>query len=364
MSGRPRNWQQGNAGQNWPAVNLYGSGTKPEIAYFSNSNTIKSSSTCDVTNSQLQFIGGVDATVPVISFQDDTDTGIYRPHDNHLAISTGGERMLTVSKSDVAPHVRGITVGNDEEDVAGIRRLSSTTANSWEDGNCGNSSQLVFLPNEFTDYDIREGKTVTSWGVTEAFNRPNYFGGAAGEATVGSNGARIIATKLMPKGFRIPAMSARLPMSIIVCQGDTVAWGGTPNPAPNWAGTGLTDSTTTYAMLIVWVQDINNTTSAGGVATPIVGEVATGGGTVFGGTVNIGEDATTTECRWVTPTIPAGLAGKCSIPGPDAIGSTSSQSATGNGTLMVVVEILLPSNGDSITHTDALAGIIIPLERV
>ena len=268
----------------------------------------------------------------------DVDTGLYQASSDEIGFSCGGSNAATLSGGvgGGLKVVGEIEAGLPAGGVGLIKRVSATPANSWEDGNCGNASQLVFLPSDFTDYDIRTSTTaITGWGVSEGNARPHWFGGSMG-AAAGSNGARIIATKLMPKGFQIPEATA---ISITVGQPATGSW----TLAPDWAGNGINGSTT-YAMFILWTQDIS---SQANTAVQVVGNPASAS-TPLGGTINIG-----TNGSGVWDPTP----GTCTIDGP------ASPSATGNGTIMVIAEIVIPSLVQ-ITNADALAGIIVPLERV
>ena len=128
---------------------------------------------------------------------------------NTIAFSTGGEQKVTIIPSTgaiPAGMINGLNVGDGIAPVPpavvpGIRRLSVIAANSWEDGNCGNSSALVFTP-----IDFRNVGPV----VVRPFSSYNVAPGAITNVVSGQCSAAvntIIATKLLPKGFIVPTVS-------------------------------------------------------------------------------------------------------------------------------------------------------------
>ena len=224
------------------------SGTQPQIAYISTTpDTISSTADAEasVGTNQILFSNG-SAAVPVVSFQSDTDEGLFLQTSSLLitngpfagvgpgtAISAGGSLVLHVGTTGFAPNhqfgqrlgdfinIAGniytnaapplgliqsynggqIICGNTITPVvgAGIMRCSSSSNCDWEDGHLGNSRQLVFTPSDFT-----VGSTSTRALGTQS-SQPNpgairstWYG------TTSSDGV-IVAQKVVPKGFVIDA---------------------------------------------------------------------------------------------------------------------------------------------------------------
>ena len=90
--------------------------------------------------------------------------------------------------------------------IGSIKRVSATAINSWEDGNCGNSSVLWFTPADFQGYDINGGRPIATaltdtagpaWGpVTRTGTRgPGLYNSLISDG-------ELTAMKLLPKGFQ------------------------------------------------------------------------------------------------------------------------------------------------------------------
>ena len=84
----------------------------------------------------------------------------------------------------------------------GLIRGSSVAGADWEDGNCGNSSALVFTPRDFFNTGATRGGRPSSYNVDQAalLTLPRIV---SGQCLAAVN--EIVATKLIPKGFIVPA---------------------------------------------------------------------------------------------------------------------------------------------------------------
>ena len=94
--------------------------------------------------------------------------------------------------------INGINVGTSTA-IAGIRRLSATTANSWEDGHLGNPTQLVFTPTDFTIGSANTRPLQTQSSQPDPGQRNSRWYGTT------SNDGILVAQKVVPKGFVIDA---------------------------------------------------------------------------------------------------------------------------------------------------------------
>ena len=150
-------------------------------------------------NTQIQLAAGT-ASLPMLAFSDGThptgnyDTGIYRNVADMVAFSTAGIQKVTCSNSDTTPFIKGINVGL-QANIAGIRRISATAANSWEDGYLGNSEFLYFSPLDF----VGDASTRNVWGSNTQTGPIVAFTNTL---------AALLAVKVMPKGFRVRASTA------------------------------------------------------------------------------------------------------------------------------------------------------------
>ena len=113
-------------------------------------------------------------------------------HDNSVVL--GGTNLITAA-SDTVYACNNLEVGNRSTPTTGsIVRISQTLTNSWEDGNCGNSQYIYFTPNDFY------GDNSTRFAITS-----NSTNGPSGwYANPASSTAAPMASKLIPKGFKIP----------------------------------------------------------------------------------------------------------------------------------------------------------------
>ena len=248
------------------------------------------------------------ASVPILAFSDGThpggnyDTGIFRAAVGAVGFSAGGDKIVGVYGTDDSPFIKGLNVGVDAAlNICGIRRLSATVANSWEDGWMGNSSQLVFTGSDFTNYN-------TTGGVPQEFAVASAdIAGGTGFVmgqTAGADGNEIIAVKLLPKGFRVQRDA-----TVSVATADQT-------PASVWNNT---------ATIHLATQDIN---------------IPTNPSSSFG---------TATMATW-------------SAAGMNTDLTTVAASSVGNGTIAVVVIITI-LNTFQIDFTSSLIGVIVPIER-
>ena len=94
-------------------------------------------------SSLVQPLTGADGTqgAPTFSFTDDTDTGLFRPGDNTLGLTTGGSTRLTIdssgrllvgTSSSIANRITGQLqiVGTGDDSCASLTRYSSAVTGS------------------------------------------------------------------------------------------------------------------------------------------------------------------------------------------------------------------------------------------
>ena len=224
------------------------SGTQPQLAYISTTpDTISSTADAEasVGTNQILFSNG-SAAVPVVSFQSDTDEGLFLQTSSLLitngpfaavgpgtAISAGGSLVLHVGTAGFVPNhqfgqrlgdfinIAGniytnaapplgliqsynggqIICGNTSTPVvgAGIMRCSSSSNCDWEDGHLGNSKLLVFTPSDFTVGSASTRALGTQSQQPDPSPRPSFWYG-----TTSADGI-IVAQKVVPKGFVIDA---------------------------------------------------------------------------------------------------------------------------------------------------------------
>ena len=197
-------------------------GVAPEVQYnnggvFGGASGVLYDATANTNTGQVQLADG-SVGEPMLAFSDGAgnyDTGIYRVQADTLGIATGGTQQVTVTSSSSAvpaTMIRGLNVGTTATGgIVGIRRLSSTAVNSWEDGNCGNSSQLVFVPSDFMIANPTTGRGIpaqTQPSINLVGNGIDWLqasGGRYGEPVIGTATPDdcLVATKLIPKGFLI-----------------------------------------------------------------------------------------------------------------------------------------------------------------
>ena len=158
----------------------------------------------DKTVGQVQLAAGT-VGAPMLAFSDGThptgnyDTGIYRAGVNALGFSGNSLQQATIHALG-GPFPAGFNAGlniGTTTNVTGIQRLSLTAANSWEDGNCGNSEFIVFTASDFMNFSntTTRDATYVTWSTAGASRSPVVYNNAApGPA---------LACKLIPKGFII-----------------------------------------------------------------------------------------------------------------------------------------------------------------
>jgi len=125
----------------------------------------------------------------------DTNTGMYRIAADTVGISTGSVQKMGVYPANSGPFINGLNVGTTGA-IAGIRRLSGTADNSWEDGHMGNSAQLVFTPTDFIGQSAARPTSLNSSQPDPGGRNSRWYG------TLNQAGV-ILAQKVIPKGFRI-----------------------------------------------------------------------------------------------------------------------------------------------------------------
>ena len=167
--------------------------------------------TANTNTGQIQLANG-SVSEPMLAFIDGTtnyDTGMYRKNPNEIGFSCNSSEIAAVLNSNSGDFIKGLNVGtptgSPSANIGGIKRLSAIAANSWEDGNCGNSEFLYFSPTEFIPL-TDPARTYPARIATT----PIYLGGMAVRpvgnfAVVAQNGQEIIyvACKFIPKGFQI-----------------------------------------------------------------------------------------------------------------------------------------------------------------
>jgi hypothetical protein len=176
------------------------SGTLNEMTYISpNTTSVRSTSDAivDTGNNQILLNAANTPALPVLSFQGDPNTGIYRQGADIMSISSGGTQKVTIaSSSSVLPFIDGLNVGNASS-IAGIRRVSATLTNAWEDGHLGNSDGIFFTPHDFNSNTLGREYAVISSDISRCITRNHPFVGITASYT------QVNACKLIPKGFII-----------------------------------------------------------------------------------------------------------------------------------------------------------------
>ena len=154
-----------------------------------------------VSASHLSVDGGSVGT-PGVNFGitgTDTDTGIFRINANQVGVSAGGAQQLAVLNANSLNNIKGINIGT-ALNIGGIRRLSATVNNSWEDGFMGSSSAIVFTPTDFVC-----GASTAAAGRYQHVESSQGNPGARGSRWYGSSivNGELCAQKIIPKGFGI-----------------------------------------------------------------------------------------------------------------------------------------------------------------
>jgi hypothetical protein len=142
----------------------------------------------DDSTGQLRSHNG-SVTRPAFAFSDGAgnfDTGLFLQAANTLGIVCAGAAHVIISNTGVAVGQSGLLFNP----AIGIRRVSAVVANSWEDGNCGNSTHLWLTPSDFGG--LSQTRPV---GVGA---RNNVAFATSGNGGTGHNHR---ACKMIPKGF-------------------------------------------------------------------------------------------------------------------------------------------------------------------
>jgi len=189
----------------------------------------------------------------------------------------------------------------------GLRRLSSTFANSWEDGHLGNANFLIFTPSDFSNFTFR-------FYIPEIFgvapgppaggSDTGQYGGVMENAASSSDESVVTAMKLLPKGFRVPTTN-----------GDGRVW-------------------------------INNT-------SPGAGDFS----------VNIMQMDIVDAGSGIASTPTTLLAASVSLTNAETSFTTNSNSSTGNGSVVIIVKINVNLT-KQLTADMALVGAKVPIERI
>jgi hypothetical protein len=165
------------------------------MAYFDTATSITSTLDAKVSAGQILFSSGTVGS-PVIGFQGDTNTGIFHDGSGVIGFATGGVKKVGIYDASVGDFIEGLNVGISSN-IAGIRRLSDNSANSWEDGHMGNSAELVFTPTDFVvGSTTRVTNSVQSSQPDPARPNPRWYG------VIDASGI-LVAQKVIPKGFII-----------------------------------------------------------------------------------------------------------------------------------------------------------------
>ena len=156
-------------------------------------------STANVTSTAIEVIDGT-ALAPSFAFTDSTNTGIYQTDTDNIAFSCNGRQKITMgSGTPPTGMIDGLNVGITTT-IAGIRRISANTSNSWEDGHLGNSNALVFTPSDFTAGDSVSNVSIASSQPDPVARNSRWYG------TTTTTGI-LVAQKIVPKGFIIDGTS-------------------------------------------------------------------------------------------------------------------------------------------------------------
>ena len=93
--------------------------------------------------------------------------------------------------------------------VQSIKRVSAIAANSWEDGECGSSSDMWFLPGDFRLSNTRTGIIGETTGICTTRPSTIISSGGANPCIVysdpgaGLTAGQYVAMKMIPKGFQV-----------------------------------------------------------------------------------------------------------------------------------------------------------------
>ena len=114
--------------------------------------TLTGSLECAISTSVLSINAG-NASVPPINFglDSDSNTGMFQIASDTIGFSVGGIEKVSIYPSDSGNFIEGLNIGLTSN-IAGIRRLSASGTNSWEDGHLGNASAFSIYINRFWNY--------------------------------------------------------------------------------------------------------------------------------------------------------------------------------------------------------------------
>ena len=271
----------------------------------------------DKNAGQIKLANGT-AVAPMLAFSGgihplgNYNTGIYGAGSPDIAFHGGGNKTGGIYGTPVANFIKGLNIGTTSN-LCGIRRLSETAANSWEDGHMGNSDQLVFTGSDFTDFS-RLAQAPVLFAVSSTALR-NY-GLVAGARADPNRPDEFIAVREIPKGFQI--------------SNEAVTVAAANQTTDVWGSSGPLALRPTIQLLI---QDINSR-----LPTPSPNPSSLGGPTVM-------DDWEAT-----------GLNEQYTPSGPNLAANP------GNGTRTLIVKITV--RRFQITRVDALVGVVVPIERV
>ena len=167
---------------------------------------------------QVQLAAGSEEE-PMLAFTRGTfpngtfNSGVYRPENNIVAFSVNDTDMVAITNSSGSSLTPGLNV--DSPDVVGapghaIKRLGGLTDDSpaWEDGFFGDSEKMIFTASDFSCVNQSTVRPTTNSvpilsaiGNRAARHWPVLIVGAGGG---GSSGVRLVATKVIPQGFKVP----------------------------------------------------------------------------------------------------------------------------------------------------------------
>jgi hypothetical protein len=86
------------------------SGTAFQMAYFNTNTEIHGTPLAEVSGNQILFSDGTEF-IPIISFLNDTDTGIYKPNNNQLGITTEGTISALFNMDNATAGTKNILYG-------------------------------------------------------------------------------------------------------------------------------------------------------------------------------------------------------------------------------------------------------------
>ena len=248
--------------------------------------------TANANSGQLQLDSGTVA-LPILSFADssgDFNNGIYKVAVDQIGMTAGGgvsnagEPIAVVANEPSDPiYSVGFNVVNTSGNDFGLRRIATTTGGiqgdaSWEDGFFGNSEEMFFTCNDFSFVDAATGNTPITCGcgsglgpVRGTFLGPVLVLPAGGLVPSG----RIIACKLIPKGFYIPSGT---PLTIQINNDGGTLFGSTTCTAEVYSYVITTPITTPVLrvaatpLLSLWTDGTNTQTT---ISANIIGDGTT-----------------------------------------------------------------------------------------